>query len=175
MSGKIYTRSGDYGETSIFGGGRIKKKSPLMDACGSLDELSSFIGVCKSFSEDDYELRALLKEVQHDLYAIAGHIAGSGDEFDGSRTEYLEKVIDRFSDKLPKLSSFLLPGGTKLASFLHVSRAVCRRAERKLTIVYENESKFLNELKYLNRLSDLLFILARYVNVKSNEKEELVH
>ncbi len=175
MSDKIYTGLGDYGETSIFSGGRIKKKSPLVGACGTLDELSSFIGVCRAHCEEDYQLNSLLKEVQQDLYKVAGHVAGSDESIDENRISYIENQIDKYAGDLPGLNSFILPSGTRLAAFLHVSRAVCRRAERIISLLYENEGKFLTELKYLNRLSDLLFILSRYSNKRSGEKEEYAY
>ncbi len=172
---KIYTRAGDYGETTIFGGVKVRKNTLLVAAYGTLDELSSYIGLCRSFCEGDYEIGAFLKEVQHDLYLIGSHLAGADEKIDETRIEYLENRIDHYDAQLDELHTFILPGGTRLAALLHVARAVCRRAERKLSPIYENEGNFLTELKYLNRLSDTLFVLARYVNMKGNAKDELAY
>ncbi|MCX8200217.1 MAG: cob(I)yrinic acid a,c-diamide adenosyltransferase [Candidatus Micrarchaeota archaeon] len=171
---KIYTRAGDYGETSIFGGARVRKSTPLIAAYGTLDELSSYIGLCRVHCEDNEELSGLLKEIQHDLYMIGSHIAGAEDCISESRISELEKIIDRYEEGLPELHTFILPSGTLLAAHLHVARAICRRAERKVTAIFENESAFHTELKYLNRLSDLLFILARHSNKVAGHKEERV-
>ncbi|MGB9635468.1 MAG: cob(I)yrinic acid a,c-diamide adenosyltransferase [Candidatus Micrarchaeia archaeon] len=169
----IYTRKGDYGETSIFGGARVRKSTLYIAAYGTLDELSSHIGLCRSFCEDEYEINTLLKEIQHDIYLIGSHLAGVDKKIDESRIEQIERVIDKYEAQLDKLNSFIIPSGTKLSAFLHVARAVCRRAERKLSVIYENEGMLLTELKYLNRLSDLLFTLARYINKKAGKKDEL--
>ncbi len=175
MSSKIYTRTGDSGETSIFGGGRIKKHSVLVDAYGTLDELSSWLGVIRSHAVDDYELNSLLKDIQKDIYYIAGKMAGADEpDISESRVEFLESQIDKYDANLPELKAFIYPSGTKLSTFLHVARAVCRRAERKMSIIYDNEGRFHVELKYVNRLSDLLYVLARYVNHKAGLKDELV-
>ncbi|MEM3364110.1 MAG: cob(I)yrinic acid a,c-diamide adenosyltransferase [Candidatus Micrarchaeia archaeon] len=169
---KIYTRKGDYGETSIFGGARVRKSTPLIAAYGTLDELSSYIGVCRVHCEDNQELFDLLKEIQHDLYLIGGHIAGAEECIPESRISDLERHIDKYEEALPELHTFILPSGTLLATHLHVARAICRRAERKIVAIFENESAFHTELKYLNRLSDLLFVLARYANKVAGHKEE---
>ncbi len=175
MPSRIYTRTGDSGETSIFGGGRIKKHSVLVDTYGTLDELSSWIGVVRSHCVDDYELNSLLKEIQKDIYVIASRMAGADiHELPGNRIEYLEMKIDYYDEKLPELKGFIYPSGTKPSTFLHVARTVCRRAERKLSIIYDNEGRFHNELKYINRLSDLLFVLARYANHHAGLKDEIV-
>jgi len=171
----IYTRTGDQGETSIFGGVRVRKNTLLIAAYGTLDELSSVLGLCRAFSESSYELNSLLKGVQHDIYLIGSRMAGAEEKIDERKIEDMERAIDKYEEKLEKLNSFILPSGTKLASVLHVARAVCRRAERKVSTIYENEGTYLMELKYLNRLSDLLFVLARNENRKANSKEELAY
>ena len=169
---KIYTRTGDSGETSIFGGARVRKNTPLIAAYGTLDELSSHLGLCRTHCEDNKEFHDLLKEVQHDLYMIGSHLAGAEDCIPEARITTLENAIDKYEAQLPELHAFILPSGTRLSTHLHVGRSVCRRAERKVATIFENEGSFHTELKYLNRLSDLLFILARYSNKIAERKEE---
>jgi len=182
--GRIYTKTGDYGETSIFGGARVRKSTPLIAAYGTLDELSSYLGVCRAYIRDyvkipkyEEEMKKydeVLKEVQHDLYLIGSHLAGKEDKcISDEHIENLERVIDRYEDKLPELHGFIIPNGNLLSAHLHVARTICRRAERKVAAIFENEGQFHTELKYVNRLSDLLFILARYSNFIMKVDEEL--
>jgi cob(I)alamin adenosyltransferase len=161
---KIYTRTGDAGETSLFGGRRVTKDDPRIEAYGTVDELNSFLGAARAAwpeSPIDPELHA----IQRDLFDIGALLASSDERFPGvapSRIEDLERAIDAMEEKLEPLKSFILPGGTEAAAALHVARAVCRRAER-LVVALEDENAR-TTLVYLNRLSDYLFVAARFAN-----------
>ena len=158
---RIYTKSGDKGETSLVTGERVDKTSLRIKAIGNIDELNSFIGVALST-----ELPLILKEplttIQHHLFDIGGEVATPGFTLiQESRVKYLEDIIDDLSSRLDSIKEFILPGGTIAASHLHVARSVCRRAEiATLALTGINPIT----LKYLNRLSDVLFTLARYAN-----------
>ena len=163
---KIYTRTGDAGQTSLSGGTRVAKNDALIDAYGTIDELNSFIGVARAAwpsSPVDSELDA----VQNDLFDIGAQLAAPGKpQFKGvdpKRTESLERAIDRLEKDLTPLANFILPGGTLAAAQLHVARSVCRRAER-LVVGLENPPA--PTIAYLNRLSDFLFVAARSANVQ---------
>lgn len=166
----IYTRTGDSGETSLYGGRRVKKYSPRISAYGTVDELSSWLGVCRSLCGKRSKLNYLLRQVQVDLYHIGAHIAGAEQCIRESRITELEREIDHIEKRLPFLDTFILPSGTVLAAHLQFARAICRRAERELAPLLEKEHKYHTELKYLNRLSDLLFVLARNANRGRDEK-----
>ena len=158
---RIYTKSGDNGETGLVTGERISKSSIRIDSIGSLDELNSFIGL--SLTEEVPKIvRDVLHVIQHNLFDIGGEIASPGHNIiKESKVTYLEKTIDDLTSRLDILREFILPGGCKAAAQIHVARAMCRRAERschKLTDINPIT------LRYLNRLSDLLFTIARYLN-----------
>lgn len=155
---KIYTKIGDAGTTRLCDGQRVSKNSLRIAAYGEIDELSSFIGLAASFSRNK-KFKKILTDIQHDLFALAAP-SGIGDE----KIIKLEKIIDEVSDSLKPLKQFILPGGTKLAAHLHAARTVCRRVERTVTGLAENEGLNKNTIPYLNRLSDLLFTLARKAN-----------
>jgi len=160
----IYTKTGDGGKTSVFGGRRISKAEPQIFACGSLDELSSFIGLVISETEKE---KKLLSDVQLDLYKIMAHLSGAKIKisFLSQRIKIFEQFMDKTANELPKLNRFILPQGSKTANWFHVLRTICRRAER-VVIGYRDLGNVVNAsvLVYLNRLSDLLFILARKYN-----------
>lgn len=160
---KIYTRTGDRGETSLFGGARVPKNDPRIDAYGTVDELNSVIGVVLAIESD-----AQLLAVQRDLFEIGAHLASPGtSRFSGvesSRIEELERGIDAMEAELAPLKSFILPGGTPAAAQLHVARTVCRRAERLVVALSRNEAVGDQVVVYLNRLSDALFVMARWEN-----------
>jgi cob(I)alamin adenosyltransferase len=162
---KIYTRTGDRGETSLFGGARVPKNDPRIDAYGTIDELNSCLGVVLSVEPD-----AQLLEVQRDLFEIGAHLASPGtSRFTGvesSRIEELERGIDAMEADLVPLKSFILPGGTAAAAQLHVARTVCRRAERLVVALQDDDPATQSSIAYLNRLSDYLFVAARYANRK---------
>jgi cob(I)alamin adenosyltransferase len=164
---KIYTRTGDAGATSLFGGSRVAKDDPRIEAYGTVDELSSFIGVARA-SWPDGPFDDELARVQSDLFNIGAQLAAPGsDRFSGadsSRAAQLESAIDSMESELPPLTSFILPGGSAAASHLHVARTVCRRAERRVISLHDEATS--GTLVYLNRLSDFLFVAARYANLK---------
>lgn len=160
---KIYTKTGDDGTTSLGTGDRIPKNSMRVCTCGDLDELSSTIGLAGSFSCDKH-LNNLLHDIQHDLYLLAACTAESNSCFDERKVVKLETLIDEISEKLTPLKNFILPGGNKLASILHLARTICRRTERSCICLSKKEPIAKNTIPYLNRLSDLLFVLAREAN-----------
>lgn len=157
---KIYTKTGDRGTTGTFYG-RISKDAQLAKALGAIDELNSWIGVCRHQTSLDIEL----KRIQKNLLTIGSSLSGSGVKISLAETKNLEKLIDRLTRELPKLGNFIYPIGP-----LQVTRSVSRRAERE---VVATETKDKNILKYLNRLSDALFTMGRWVNFKSGVEEEM--
>ena len=170
---KIYTRTGDRGETGLFGGGRVPKDHPRVAAYGDVDELNSAIGVARAL-EPAAVHDELLESVQRDLFSIGGHLATPDPdkvrkalaraELDEARTTAFERVMDDAEAELPPLRAFVLPAGTPKAAALHLARTVCRRAER--SVIHLSHEADVPELfiVYLNRLSDLLFTLARLAN-----------
>jgi cob(I)alamin adenosyltransferase len=169
---KIYTKTGDAGQTGLYRGGRVSKNSPRVEAYGTVDELNSYIGWIRSM-ELDPEYDAILKSIQNHLFTIGADLSTpaesvkTGDKvirLEPNAQEYLEVAIDRMEDDLKPLAQFILPGGTPLASAIHIARSVCRRAERRVVGLASRESINLGVVIYLNRLSDFLFVLARHVN-----------
>jgi len=173
---KIYTKTGDKGDTGLFGGGRVPKHSLRIDAYGTVDELNSFIGLdCTEVKNDD--IKILLEKIQNELFTVGSNLAAPDIEKDKNNIipkvteEFIkdaEIVIDKFEEKLEPLKNFILPGGSKAASLLHVCRTICRRAERKVVELKSKEIINDNIVIFLNRLSDLFFVLARYENQVSN-------
>ena len=165
---RIYTKSGDKGETGLVNGERISKSSSRIEAIGTVDELNSFIGL--SMSEVmPVIVRDALHKVQHDLFDIGGELATPKTyTLQDSKVTYLEKVIDDLSSRLAILREFILPGGFKTASQLHVARSICRRAERNCIDLADVNPV---TLRYLNRLSDMLFTMARYLNACEGYKD----
>jgi len=166
---KIYTRTGDAGETSLFGGGRVAKDDPRIEAYGTIDELNSFVGVVRT-SWPSSPIDAQLDHVQSDLFDIGAFLASPGsDRFHGvarSRVDELERAIDTMDAELPALQQFVLPGGSQAAAQLHVARTVCRRAERRVIALGESSEAMRTSIMYLNRLSDYLFVAARLANLR---------
>lgn len=167
---KIYTKTGDKGETSLCGGLRVKKSSLRVAAYGEIDELTSHIGLAQAQCSDK-EISGILHQIQKDLFVLGAHIASpdaktqdSLPKFSQDKIKNLEKTIDKISKSLPEIKKFILPSGTLLASQLHISRTICRRTERTCTKLNKKEDLFTNVLPFLNRLSDLLFVLARHAN-----------
>lgn len=168
---KIYTRTGDAGETGLFGGARVSKASDRVDAYGEVDELNSVIGVARSVglpSAIDAELGTIQSEL-FDLGAELATVPGKEEKLSLPRLEdaqiaRLEGAIDALEEGLPALTTFVLPGGSPGSSHLHVARTVCRRAERRLVALSVNEPVRGELVRYLNRLSDLLFTMARRAN-----------
>jgi cob(I)alamin adenosyltransferase len=171
---RIYTRAGDAGETSLGDGSRVAKTDLRIEAYGTVDELNSVIGFALA-GELPAEFRPWLEQVQNDLFDLGADLSVPlEDERERLRVapgqvEWLEEVCDRVNEELEPLKSFVLPGGTEAAARLHVARAVCRRAERRSVALAEAHDVNPAALAYLNRLSDLLFILARAANAGSQE------
>ncbi|MCA9721070.1 MAG: cob(I)yrinic acid a,c-diamide adenosyltransferase [Gemmatimonadetes bacterium] len=170
---KIYTRTGDAGGTGLFGGGRVAKDHPRVAAYGDVDELNSCLGVVRA-TEPVAFFDDLLETIQRDLFAIGGHLATPDPEkvrealaraeLSPARVTEFEHAMDAADTELPPLKAFVLPGGTPKAAALHVARTVCRRAERSVVALAGSEEVPELFLVYLNRLSDLLFTLARLAN-----------
>ncbi len=170
---KIYTRTGDAGQTALFGGGRVPKAKSRVAAYGEVDELNAVIGWAASVVGDDV-VRERLASIQPDLLAIGAHLATPPappgrrrpplPQLPGDRVPVLERWIDESTAELPELRAFILPGGAPGAAALHVARTVCRRAERRVVELAEEAPVEPDILVYLNRLSDLLFVLARLAN-----------
>ena len=181
---KIYTKTGDKGETSLYGGTRVSKAAARVESYGTLDELNAFIGLAKAEISDEKVLSQLQK-IQFDLFTVGSEAATPTDKMllangknrldlmisEKEITE-LELWMDDFDAELEPLQFFILPSGGKAAASVHVCRTVCRRAERAMVHLNETEEVRPELIKYLNRLSDYLFILARYISKISGEKEE---
>jgi cob(I)alamin adenosyltransferase len=170
---KIYTRTGDNGTTGLGDGSRINKDSLRVEAMGDVDELNSVIGILLTEAVPDI-LVATLIQIQHDLFNVGGEICIPGYVIlHKERIENLEESIDALNGSLAPLKEFILPGGTKAAAYCHLARTVCRRAERKLVELHRNEKVTDISLQYLNRLSDLLFVMCRIINKEANVSDVL--
>jgi cob(I)alamin adenosyltransferase len=167
---KIYTKTGDGGETALFGGGRVGKDDPRVEAYGEIDELNALLGVARA--EGVGELDLLLKGLQEQLFALGAILATpagtkAAKAVPPLKAEWvtaMERAIDDFDAELPPLTSFVLPGGTKASAYLHLARTVCRRAERRVVPLVRADKVEPSVVVYLNRLSDLLFTVARVAN-----------
>lgn len=166
---KIYTRTGDGGETGLTGGKRVKKQNPRVEAFGAVDEANAAIGLARRYAKGKAD-RALAR-IQNDLFDLGADLSTpGGGKKDGalrmlaSQVAWLEREIDGLNEGLAPLKSFVLPGGTAASSFLHLARTIVRRAERNVCALMEREAVNPVALKYLNRLSDYLFVLARHLN-----------
>jgi len=165
---KIYTKTGDDGKTSLFDNSRVWKSDERIISYGAVDELNSSIGIALSL-ELDHEIKDILIKIQNDLFIVGSDLANPNMSDKKIRTSkdmvtFLEKKIDLIESQLGPLTSFILPGGTLLASILHLSRTISRRAETHVVALSKNQEINKNAVIYLNRLSDLMFILARAVN-----------
>lgn len=175
---KIYTRTGDQGETSLYAGKRLSKADNRVQAYGDVDELQAQLGLVMAQLDKKDELKDLLEEIQYDGFVICSELARlkkvkpTDPELQEERVVWLEQQIDHHDSKLPILHSFILQGGSLIGAGLHVSRAVCRRAERSVVALSHTEVVSPVVLRYLNRLSDLLFVLARYTNHQVNTSEK---
>jgi cob(I)alamin adenosyltransferase len=173
---KVYTRGGDGGETSLVGGERVSKASRRVDAYGDVDELNSVIGLARAHLTDS-EIDDLLARIQNELFTVGGDLASpSGVEVprvDQLFVTRLEEAADHYLAQLEPLREFVLPGGSIAGATLHLARTVARRAERKVVALSEAEEITPDALVYLNRLSDLLFILARAVNQREAAAERM--
>lgn len=181
---KIYTKTGDKGETSLYGGTRVSKAAARVESYGTLDELNAFIGLAKAGISDEKVLNQLQK-IQFDLFTVGSEAATPTDKLilangknrldlmiSEEEISELEYWMDDLDASLEPLQFFILPSGGKAAASIHVCRTVCRRAERAMVHLNETEEVRPELIKYLNRLSDYLFILARYISKISGEKEE---
>lgn len=174
---KIYTKTGDKGQTSLLGGTRVPKHHLRITAYGTVDELNSWIGLIRDQPIDDHSITSLI-EIQDRLFTIGSLLA---EDPEGSRMElpplqeddvlFLEKEIDRMEEALPSLRSFILPGGNTVVSYAHIARCVCRRCERVVTHLGEESTIDLRILVYINRLSDYLFVLSRFFGQSFNVAE----
>ena len=166
---KIYTRTGDKGETGLAGGDRIAKDSVLIHALGDVDELNSLLGLlaCKLEAEVCEDVRL----IQNDLFDLGGELSCGQSLIKQDRIDWLEQKLDLLNEDLLPLKEFILPGGGEAASLCHLARAVCRRAERNLVTANREVSINANVLAYINRLSDLLFVMARFITKQQGEAE----
>src|SRR5215213_25858 len=174
---RIYTRGGDRGETSLGDGSRVSKLDCRIGAFGSVDELNSALGVVLAGELDD-DVREPLTRIQNELFDVGADLSvpwGIADRLrvDQASIDRLEELCDRFNAELPELRSFVLPGGTEAAARLHVARTLCRRAEREVVLAAQELDLNPLVLAYLNRLSDLLFILSRTANARAGVEEPL--
>jgi cob(I)alamin adenosyltransferase len=159
---KIYTRTGDDGTTGLGDGGRVAKESLRVEAYGAVDETNSAVGMVLAVPSLPEPVRKCLTEVQHDLFDLGGELCIPGHHIIGAaHVERLESELDAFNDPLPALKDFILPGGGPAAAACHLARTICRRAERRAWGLARAEAVAPEALKYLNRLSDLLFVIAR--------------
>lgn len=181
---KIYTKTGDKGETSLFTGQRVPKNDPFIEALGSVDECNSAVGMAVSFlptSKDMHPVREQLEIIQHALFDVGAALATPRSRaadgklqktrFDQEEIKMLETWIDEMDTKLPALRAFILPGGHPCGAFLHLARSICRRAERRVLPLHRNGDVDDNVVIYLNRLSDYLFCVSRYVNLLTHSPE----
>jgi cob(I)alamin adenosyltransferase len=170
---RIYTRTGDGGTTGLADRSRVAKDAPRIEAIGAVDELNSVVGLLLAEELPDAE-RACLAGVQHDLLDVGGELSVPGHPIIGkAHVERLEAELDRLNASLPPLKDFILPGGSRAAAIAHVARTVCRRAERRLVTLSRKQKVAPPLLAYLNRLSDLLFIIARATNRHAGRQDVL--
>jgi cob(I)alamin adenosyltransferase len=170
----IYTKTGDDGTSGLIGGTRVKKYDLRLESYGTVDELNSWIGLIKTGDHEESVINTLTV-VQNKLFIIGSHLATDESKSDlknhlpctNAEIKMLEAEIDRMQEILPPLSNFILPGGSTFSGFAHVARTVCRRAERKVVELGESVSIHENIVVFINRLSDYLFVLSRYINYKS--------
>jgi len=184
---KVYTRTGDKGETALVGGKRVPKDSPRIDAYGTIDELNSIVGLARVFNEESLDageahqfLDGVLCQIQDELFDLGSELATPPEFFkegmyrvSESEIDRIEKSIDRCQKDLEPLKSFILPGGGRIGAYLHQCRTVCRRAEREVLRLSRSEEVNRNALKYVNRLSDLFFVLSRWIAKQTGEPEYL--
>jgi cob(I)alamin adenosyltransferase len=178
---KIYTKTGDDGTTSLFSGGRVSKTHLRVEAYGTVDELNSILGVVRA-QEPQAQTDEWLAQIQRQLFNLGADLATPLDakaksdwvvRMDADTVLWLENLIDEMTGQLPELKHFILPGGSPAAAQLHVARTVCRRAERIVVALQEQEAVGEQVLNYLNRLSDFLFTLARWENMQAGETEDI--
>ena len=184
---RVYTRTGDNGETALVGGKRVPKDSPRIEAYGTIDELNSIVGLARAFNDEKLDagdayrfLDVVLRRIQDELFDLGGELATPSEAFregmyrvSDREVTKIEQLIDECQKELEPLKSFVLPGGGKIAAYLHQCRTVCRRAEREILRLSRVEDLGEWPLKYVNRLSDLFFVLARWIGKQTGEAEYL--
>jgi cob(I)alamin adenosyltransferase len=184
---RVYTRTGDKGETGLVGGKRVTKDSPRIEAYGTIDELNSIVGLARVFNEEKLSegeahrfLDSILRQIEDELFDLGSELATPPDFFKegmyrvGEReVKKLEQVMDECQKQLEPLKSFVLPGGGRIGAYLHQCRTVCRRAEREILRLSRVEELNQWSLKYVNRLSDLFFVLSRWISKQTGEAEYL--
>lgn len=167
---KLYTKSGDKGKTSLIGGKRVPKYDTRVECYGTIDELNSFVGVTLQYVQGEKlsKVKAELEEIQQFLFDVGTDLANVSEEMpfriDAQNVQWLETCIDWYSAKNTPIERFILPGGSQLASWLHVDRTIARRVEREIVALSEKEEINVECLKWMNRLSDYFFAVARYCN-----------
>jgi len=175
---KIYTKTGDRGDTRLFDGSKVRKHDDRVEAYGAVDELNSFIGAAAAFLKDPAFI-GMLESIQKDLFSVGAQLADPGFkdqsrakfQLEAGRVAALENAIDGFETELPPLRQFILAGGGQAGALLHVARTVCRRAERRVVGLSAKVDVHPNVIVYLNRLSDFLFVMARLVNHREGKQE----
>lgn len=173
---KIYTKAGDDGKTGLFHGPRVSKDDARIEAYGTVDELSSVLGMSRSNGLPD-EIDSALERIQHQLFSLGAELATPDPAEHGTalisstETDWIEETIDHLDGQLEPLKTFILPAGTPAAASLHHARVVCRRAERRVVTLSRATELSTEALTYLNRVSDLLFVMARYANFKAGKQD----
>ncbi len=184
---RVYTRTGDKGETGLVGGKRVPKDSPRIEAYGTVDELNSIVGLARVFNEERIEegeahrfLDQVLRDIQEELFNLGSELATPPDSrhkgttsIDEEQVKKIEGIIDECQKTMDPLKSFILPGGGRIGGYLHQCRTVCRRAEREVLRLSKMEETSEWGIKYINRLSDLFFVLSRWVGKHLGEQEYL--
>ena len=179
---RIYTKTGDQGETGLVGGQRVSKDAQRIEVFGTVDELNSFVGLVRISAADHklVELELIFERIQHELFNLGSVLATMPQDLHPNQPritketiDQLEREIDLYNANLSPLRSFVLPGGTRICAELHVCRTICRRAERALVTLSHNEEIPLEAMLYLNRLSDAMFVWSRWVNQALNAEEAL--
>ncbi len=171
---KIYTKTGDDGSTGLADGSRIAKNAQRVDAMGSADELNCHIGILIEHLAPEDSLTQVFRRIQHHLFDLGGEFAIPGSQVIGAdHIEWLEQTLDLYNESLPPLKNFILPGGSLAAAHCHMARAVCRRAERVVVALGHEDSINADSRHYLNRLSDLLFVIARVLARRDGAQEVL--
>jgi cob(I)alamin adenosyltransferase len=184
---RVYTRTGDKGETGLVGGKRVAKDSPRIEAYGTIDELNSVVGLARAFNDEKINagdahrfLDVVLRQIQDELFDLGSELATPADFFQEGmyrvgehEVKRIEQLIDECQKDLEPLKSFVLPGGGKIGAYLHQCRTVCRRAEREILRLSRVEEMSEWPLRYANRLSDLFFVLSRWISKQTGEGEYL--
>lgn len=170
---KIYTRTGDDGTTGLGDGTRVAKDDVRVEAYGTLDELNSVLGLLLA-EQLSADITSALRPIQHELFDLGSEFCLPGyTAITAEHVKRLETTLDQFNDKLPPLKEFILPGGNRAAAICHLARTVCRRAERRAWTLHKQHPQNSESIKYLNRLSDLLFVMARVI-ARQNEDQEVL-